>query len=118
MFNFEKLEVWQKVRVLVNDVYKTTKSFPVDERFGLTMHLRKTVVSIQSNISEGCSRRSKKDFQRFIEIALGSTYEFVSQIFVAKDSDLLSEEYFLKWYNKSSSISQMLSALSKSLDKR
>src|SRR3954467_137693 len=72
MFNFEKLEVWQKAIDFADLVYVDTRSFPNDERFGLTNQMRRAAVSISSNIAEGCSRGSKADFRRFIEIATGS----------------------------------------------
>jgi len=59
MFNFEKLEVWQKSIALADVIYHETRSFPVDERFGLTNQMRRSVVSVSSNIAEGSSRSSK-----------------------------------------------------------
>jgi four helix bundle protein len=63
MFNFEKLDVWHKRIALADTVYSLTKTFPADERFGLTNQMRRAVVSISSNIAEGCSRGSKPDFR-------------------------------------------------------
>jgi len=74
MFNFEKLEVWHKSIELADLVYMLTRTFPAGERFGLTTQLRRAAVSISSNLAEGCSRRSKADFRRFIEIAVGSAF--------------------------------------------
>jgi four helix bundle protein len=79
MFNFEKLDVWHKSIALADLVCTLTKQLPADERFGLTNQMRRAAVSISSNIAEGCSRASKADFRRFIEIATGSTFELVSQ---------------------------------------
>ena len=75
MFNFEKLEVWQKAIDFADLVYSPTQSFPADERFGLTNQMRRAAVSISSNIAEGSSRTSKTDFARFLEIATGSVFE-------------------------------------------
>ena len=75
MRDFRELKVWQKAHSFVLDVYHHTKSFPLDERFGLTAHLRKSATSIPSNISEGCGRKSEKEFARFLTIAAGSTSE-------------------------------------------
>ena len=83
MFNFEKLDVWQKSIALADLVYALTKAFPADERFGLTNQMRRAAVSISSNIAEGASRSSKPDFRRFIEIAAGSAFELVSQARIA-----------------------------------
>src|SRR5437762_12790251 len=74
MFNFEKLDVWQEAIDFADLVYKLTRQFPDEERFGLTNQMRRAVVSISSNIAEGTSRMSQIDFGRFIEIATGSVF--------------------------------------------
>jgi len=84
MFKFEKLDVWQKAIDFADLVYSKTKSFPVDERFGLTNQMRRAAVSISSNIAEGSARISDADFARFVEIAAGSLFEVVSEATVAK----------------------------------
>ena len=84
MFSFERLEVWQKAIDFADLVYKVTKTFPDDERFGLTSQMRRAAVSISSNIAEGSSRFSKPDFARFLEIATGSVFEVVSQSFISR----------------------------------
>jgi four helix bundle protein len=94
MFNFEKLDVWQKAIDFADLVYKETQAFPPDERFGLTNQLRRAAVSISSNIAEGSSRSSKTDFARFTGIAAGSVFEAVSQAFIARRQTFLSEEQF------------------------
>jgi four helix bundle protein len=85
MFNFEKLDVWKKSIVLASTVYTLTKPFPNDERFGLTSQMRRAAVSLSSNVAEGCSRSSKADFRRFVEIATGSAFELISQAHIARD---------------------------------
>jgi four helix bundle protein len=84
MFNFEKLEVWQKAIDFGNLIYLETRRFPSDERFGLTNQLRRAATSVSSNIAEGSSRSSKNEFARFIEIAAGSLFEVVSQSYIAR----------------------------------
>ena len=115
MFNFEKLEVWQKAIDFTDLVYKLTRQFPDDERFGLTNQLRRAAVSISSNIAEGSSRSSKSDFARFVEIATGSVFEVVSQAFIAHRQSFLSEDQFRKIYTDAEELSRMLSGLRKSL---
>ena len=73
MFRFEKLDVWQKSVEFADRVYAVTKSFPSDERFGLTSQMRRAAVSISSNIAEGSGGSSDKDFAHFLEIAYGSS---------------------------------------------
>ncbi len=115
MFNFEKLEVWQKAIDFADLVYIATKSFPPDERFGLTNQMRRAAVSASSNIAEGCSRTSKTDFARFVEIAAGSVFEVVSQAFVGRRQAFLDENSFKDLYAAAEEQSRMLSGLRKSL---
>jgi four helix bundle protein len=98
MFGFEKLEVWQKAIEFADLVYSSTRGFPADERFGLTNQMRRAAVSVSSNIAEGSSRISRKDFARFIEIATGSVFEVVSQSFIGRNQGFLSEELFQRLY--------------------
>ena len=115
MFNFEKLEVWQKAIQFADFVYSATRSFPDDERFGLTNQMRRAAVSISSNIAEGSSRSSKIDFSRFIEIATGSVFEVVSQATISKRQGFLTEARFSELYTAAEEQSRMLSGLRKSL---
>ena len=111
MFNFEKLEVWQKAIEFADNVYRVTKAFPSDERFGLTDQMRRAAVSISSNIAEGTSRNSRIDNARLIEIATGSLFEVVSQAFLSKRLSLLTEEDFQLLYSAAEDQSRMLSGL-------
>ncbi len=76
MKTFRDLLVWQKAMGIVTEIYNETKSFPDDEKFGLTNQLRRASVSIPSNIAEGYGRNSDGDFSRFISIAIGSIMKF------------------------------------------
>jgi four helix bundle protein len=115
MFNFEKLDVWQKAIDFADLVYDETRAFPGEERVGLTNQLRRAAVSISSNIAEGSSRSSKNDFARFTEIAAGSVFETVSQAFIARRQNFLGEDQFQKIYADAEELSRMLSGLRKSL---
>jgi four helix bundle protein len=115
MFNFEKLDVWQKTIGFADLVYNHTRHFPADERFGLTNQMRRGAVSISSNIAEGTSRASQADFARFIEIAMGSVFEVVSQAFVGRRQDFLNQESFRALYTAAEEIESVLSGLRKSL---
>lgn len=115
MFNFEKLEVWRKAIDFADLVYTITRTFPSEERFGLTNQMRRAAVSISSNIAEGCSRGSKIDFGRFIEIATGSVFEVVSQAFISRREGFLNEAQFQQLYAAAEEQSRMLSGLRKSL---
>ena len=116
MFTFENLEVWQKAIDFADLVYNHTRHFPTDERFGLTNQMRRAAVSISSNIAEGTSRMSQSDFARFIEIAMGSVFEVVSQAFIGRRRGFSTEEGFRALYSAADEIGRMLSGLRKSLD--
>ena len=75
MHRYKELKFWQFSRVFCKDIYAITATFPSDEKFGLISQLRRASVSIASNIAEGASRKSNKDFSRFLMMALGSCYE-------------------------------------------
>jgi four helix bundle protein len=115
MFNFEKLDVWQKAIDFADLVYSSTQAFPTDERFGLTNQMRRAAVSVSSNIAEGTSRMSKSDFKRFVEIATGSVFEVISQAFVGRRQGFLSDESFATFYSSAEEVGRMLSGLRKSL---
>lgn len=84
-FRFEKLEVWQEARVFAADIYKVTSRFPQEEKFGLTNQLRRAGVSIALNIAEGSSRKSDREFIRFLRTAMGSLEEIVTGFYIALD---------------------------------
>lgn len=117
MFNFEKLETWNKAIAFTNNVYDATKLFPISERFGLTSQLRRAAVSISSNIAEGSARSSRSDFARFIEIATGSLFEVVSQLAVAKKQCFLDETSHRRLCVRAEELVRMLSGLRSSLHK-
>ena len=115
MFNFERLDVWQKAIDFADLIYNETRGFPSEERFGLTNQLRRAAVSISSNVAEGSSRSSRTDFARFAEIAAGSVFEAVSQSFIARRQNFFSEGQFRNIYTDAEQLSMMLSDLRKSL---
>ena len=82
---FRDLFVWQKSMMLVKQVYAMTRSFPIDERFGLTSQMRRAAVSIPSNIGEGQARHTTGEFIQFISNAEGSVAELETQLEIAAD---------------------------------
>lgn len=92
MHRFKELEIWKRGRSFCSLIYQITSLFPESERFGLTNQLRRASVSIPSNIAEGSSRYSIKDFSRFLEIPLGSCYEVETQLLISMDLKFISEE--------------------------
>ncbi len=115
MFGFERLEVWQKAIDFADTVYSVTREFPSDERFGLPNQMRRAAVSISSNIAEGRSRNSRKDFARFIEIATGSLFEVVSQSYISRNQGFLTPEEFEILYLAAEEQGRMLSGLRRSM---
>jgi four helix bundle protein len=100
MRNFKKLHIWSKAMDLTIDIYNQTKPFPKEERFALTNQIRRSSVSIPSNISEGCGRRTIPDQAHFMDIAIGSSFELETQILLAKKLGYLSEEEAEKTLNE------------------
>lgn len=91
-FPFEKLEVWQEARRLVVDVYECSRTFPKEERFGLTSQLTRAAVSVANNLAEGCGRSSLKDQAHFSSQAAGSLMETASDLIIATDLGFTSEK--------------------------
>lgn len=92
MHQFQKLTVWQKAMELTTVVYKATKSFPQDERFGLISQMRRAAVSVPSNIAEGSGRSSDKEFKYHLAIAAGSASELFTQALIAENLNYLTAE--------------------------
>jgi four helix bundle protein len=88
MRNFKDLKIWQKGFHIAVHSYKLANTFPREEKFGLCSQVTRAAVSIPSNIAEGSSRSSEKDYCRFIEIALGSSYELETHLLIAKSASL------------------------------
>lgn len=87
--SFTDLLVWQKSRQLASKVYTLSGSFPKEEMFGLTSQMRRSAVSVPSNIAEGCGRQHPKDALSFFYIARGSLYELETQLYISFDQLLL-----------------------------
>ncbi len=100
MKNFKNLKVWQKGIDLVVETYNKIEKFPKEELFGLTSQIKRSAISIPSNIAEGSGRGTDKDFNRFLDVALGSSFELETQLIIAnrlkflndKDYSALSEQ--------------------------
>ena len=90
--NFKELKIWQRAKVLCIDVYKLTKEFLGDERFGLTNQLRRCAVSVPSNIAEGCGRNTDKQLIHFLNIAMGSLTELETQVIISHELGYINSE--------------------------
>ncbi len=92
MHRFRDLEICKKSRKFCSKIYTITSRFPESEKFGMTNQLRRAAVSIPSNIAEGSSRKSNKDFSRFLQITLGSAYEIETQLLISYDLNFIDKE--------------------------
>jgi len=82
MRNFRNFKIWEEGIAIVKQVYNLSNSLPAEEKYGLRSQICRSAVSIPSNIAEGCSRNSETDFKRFLEIALGSSFELETQLYL------------------------------------
>ena len=115
MHRFKELEIWKRSRSYCSEIYSITSQFPDSEKFGLTNQLRRASVSVPSNIAEGSSRNSNKDFNRFLEIALGSCYEIETQFLIAFDLKFLSENELNQLSDELEEIIKMISKFKSTL---
>ena len=111
MKDFRSLLVWRKAHELTLDVYRVTKQFPNDERFGLTSQVRRSSASIPTNIAEGCGRGSNREFQRFLQIAFASASELDYQLILAADLAFVGQPLYDDLYSKLLEIKRMLASL-------
>lgn len=105
---FEDLVVWQKARVLTNEIYKITKKSEFSKDLGLKDQIQRASVSIMSNIAEGFERGSKEEFIQFLYISRGSCGEVRTQLYVAKDQNYITEEEFQKLQNLAVEVSRLI----------
>jgi four helix bundle protein len=110
MFKFEELEIWKESIKFASTIYGLTRAFPLEERFGLINQLRGAAISISLNIAEGSGRYHNKDFVRFLKIAIGSLYEVVSGLFIAKNEEYISDKDFKNTYSEAEKIAKMINA--------
>jgi four helix bundle protein len=115
MQDFRNLKVWQKAHSLTLDVYRSTRDFPIDERYGLTTQLRRSCASVPANLAEGCARASSIDFARFVNNAAGLASETDYHLLLARDLDYLSQQMYLPLFEHVSEVKRMLNAFERTL---
>ncbi len=118
MRNFRDLEVWKFSIILVKKIYLITGKFPNEEKFGLVSQINRCSVSIPSNIAEGCSRSSQKDFSRFLQISLGSSFELETQIEIAKEVGFIDENLYSEIIFELNAIQKRIQSLKKYVDSK
>ena len=114
--NYKDLKVWQKSYKLCLEIYRITTKFPKEEKYGLTSQIRRSVVSIPSNIAEGYGRKTTLDYIRMFYISYGSVCELETQILLAGDLDLIEKSELGKLKKDIAEVERMLKALIKSLE--
>lgn len=118
MNNFRELKVWQKSMKLITDTYLFTQKFPSSEMYGLTSQIRRSAISIASNIAEGCGRKSNKELSNFLSISLGSAYEFETQLMICKNLNFIDEKTFEDIESEIYHIQNMIVKLSASIEEK
>ena len=113
MRDFKQLKVWQKAHASTLDIYRMSKDFPEDERFGLTSQLRRAAVSVPSNIAEGCGRQTDRELANFLSIAAGSASEVEYQLLLAKELDYINGELHRTLDEQINEIKRMLNSFIK-----
>lgn len=98
--SYRDLLVWQKAMSIVTEVYSLTQTFPASEIYGLISQIRRSAVSIPSNIAEGYGRHSTGDYKRFLQIAVGSLFELQTQIEIASNLNYISKDSFEVFFGK------------------
>jgi four helix bundle protein len=108
MHNFKKLNIWVNAMSLVKDVYLLTSNFPKEEKFGLISQINRCSISVPSNIAEGSSRSSNKEFSHFIKIALGSLFELETQIILSSEFQMINDQDSIIILDKIATLQKMI----------
>lgn len=117
MRNFREYDIWIDAMKIVNDVYDIVDNFPKEEKFSLISQITRSAVSIPSNIAEGASRSSEKDFARFLEFSLGSSYELETQLIITEKRKYIERSEFVKVNEDLISLQKRISGLRESIAK-
>ncbi|MDX9882467.1 MAG: four helix bundle protein [Prolixibacteraceae bacterium] len=115
MNNFKELKVWQQSVDLVVDIYQLTRQFPSEEMYGITSQIRRSSISIPSNIAEGAGRIKPGDFNHFLNIARGSSNELETQLIIAERLNFIDKNETREIFIKIDEIQRMITGLQKTL---
>ena len=111
LFSFEKLDVWKKSRLLIKEVYRLTKLYPEEEKYGLINQLRRAAVSVANNISEGSARKTSKDQANFTTMSFSSLMEVLNMLIISVDLEFMEEREYLELRPLIEEIANKLNAL-------
>ena len=115
MVGFRDVKAWQKAHELTLAVYRTTRAFPKEELYGLTSQLRRSSASVCANIAEGCGRSGKRDFARFLQVALGSASELEYHLVLAADLKLIDSGTYARMDRSVVEVKRMLTGFIRKL---
>lgn len=118
MHNLKELKIWTKAIALSKNIYEITKVFPKEEQFGLTIQLRRAVVSVASNIAEGAGRNSDKELIQFLSIAYGSLFEVQTQVVIAQELNFINEAIAVETLNKIDELQKMTFQFRKNIKRK
>ncbi|MCY1538435.1 four helix bundle protein [compost metagenome] len=115
MHNFKDLRVWQSGIEVAKLIFQLTRTYPLEERYGLIAQLNRCAASIPSNIAEGCGRKSTKEFYQFLSISLGSSFELETQLILSSEFGYIEKEHFESIISQINEVQKMITGLQKSL---
>ncbi len=115
MKDFKKMMVWQKSIRMVKMIYKNTGHFPKEEIFGITSQIRRSAISIPSNIAEGSGRGTDKELNHFLNIAQGSAFELETQLIIANELKFINDENYEILIENLGEIQKMITGFQKKL---
>lgn len=116
--SFQDLKIWQRSIKLVEEIYKITTNFPQDEKFGIVSQIKRSAVSIPSNIAEGFGRWGNKEFRHFLYISVGSCAELTTQLVISCNLEYINKFEKDKIIDEINQISRMISTLIKKIDQK
>ena len=105
---YTELDVWKQARELAIHVYELTASYPKSEQFGIISQIRRCVVSVPSNIAEGCGRQHTKETMHFLSIARGSLFELETQLYISKDLSFITNDQLIICLNKIEGLGKLI----------
>ena len=117
MHKFEKLKIWNKAMEITEMSYKLTTNFPKEEKYNLTSQIRRSAVSIPSNIAEGAGRNTNGEFKQFLGIANGSSFELLTQLYLSQRLKLTTNDIVKPIINEVVEVCKMNYALQQTLKK-
>ena len=117
MHKFEDLKIWNKAMDVAEGSYKLTSEFPIDEKYNLSSQIRRSAVSIPSNIAEGAGRNTNGEFKQFLGVANGSSFELITQLYLSERLNLVEKGSAKPLIKETLEICKMNYSLQKSLSK-